>query len=738
MGSGKKVTIGYKYFIGFHFVLAHGPVDAITRITVDEKTVWSGNSGHSLLYINNPKIFGGDKREGGVQGYFNFETGLPTQGKNDYLSAKIGADVPAYRGVTGVVLRQMYVGTNPYMKRWAFRLRRILTTTRGATQWYSAKAAIGSDMNPAHIIRECLTDKDWGMGYLDSDIDDTSFYAAADTLYNESFGMSILWDQQTTIEDFINEVLRHIDASLFVDKASTRFTLKLIRNDYNPATLQVFNEDNVIKIEDFSCTTFDELVNSVTVNYWNASTGNAGSLTVQDIAAVQLQGATLGTTVEYAGITNGTLASRVASRDLKALSSPITQCTVHCTRKMYNLTPGKPVKLTWPEYGIEELIMRVGTIDFGTQTDNTIKVTLVQDIFSLGTAIYAAPPDTEWVSPVNAPSQVTYRRSIETPYYALAMELGQYEIDTRLATDSSLGIVTSCGQAPTSDAMGAEVWADVGAGYREVARLEFCPVGVCSSIVSKTALTIPFSSQDALEYGSVEVGEYALLNDEFLEVTAVSTTSVSVKRGCLDSVPAEHSAGSRVYFMKNLNGIDQNEYNSGESVSTKLLTQTGIGVLDIGSAPATSVTMNRRAFRPYPPGAFSISGSYFPTQVLDVPITASWAHRHRTQQTGLSLVDFTEGSIGPEPGTTYELRLYNNDTSALLYSQSGLTGTSHSGFPTFSGNYNLRMELWSVRDTYASMQKHAHVFNYENIYRLTLEDGTGHIMTEDNNTLTTE
>src|SRR5690606_29161869 len=40
------------------------------------------------------------------------------------------------------------------------------------------------DMNPAHIVRECLTDTNWGMGYASGDMGD-SFYTAADTLHLE-------------------------------------------------------------------------------------------------------------------------------------------------------------------------------------------------------------------------------------------------------------------------------------------------------------------------------------------------------------------------------------------------------------------------------------------------------------------------------------------------------------------------------------------------------------------------
>ncbi len=44
-------------------------------------------------------------------------------------------------------------------------------------------------MNPAHIIRECLTNSVWGIGVSESNIDDVSFKKAADTLFDEQMGM---------------------------------------------------------------------------------------------------------------------------------------------------------------------------------------------------------------------------------------------------------------------------------------------------------------------------------------------------------------------------------------------------------------------------------------------------------------------------------------------------------------------------------------------------------------------
>src|SRR5690606_3497700 len=46
------------------------------------------------------------------------------------------------RGVVGVVLRQVYLGLNPYLKKWSFRVQRIHTRQNGLAQWYYPKAEI--------------------------------------------------------------------------------------------------------------------------------------------------------------------------------------------------------------------------------------------------------------------------------------------------------------------------------------------------------------------------------------------------------------------------------------------------------------------------------------------------------------------------------------------------------------------------------------------------------------------
>ena len=72
-----------------------------------------------------PDLFGGKSREGGISGLVDFCLGFPTQPASSYLKARIGEFVPAYRGVVSAILRQCYLGNNPYLKPWKFRSRRI-------------------------------------------------------------------------------------------------------------------------------------------------------------------------------------------------------------------------------------------------------------------------------------------------------------------------------------------------------------------------------------------------------------------------------------------------------------------------------------------------------------------------------------------------------------------------------------------------------------------------------------
>lgn len=671
-GGSKEVTVGYKYYVGMHMVLCHGPVDNISKIMVDGRTAWSGSNTGGSITISASELFGGESREGGISGTVDVAMGSTTQAANDYLQSKIQADMPAFRNVVSLILRQVYVGLNPYLKPWSVRATRIQTLSRGQAQWYTAKAAIGNDMNPAHIIRECLTDPVWGMGYPAVEVDDTSFTAAADKLYSEGFGISILWDRSKKIDEFITMILSHIEASLYISRSTGKFVLKLIRADYTIGSLTQLNESNINRIESFKRRTSAELTNQVSVVFWDSSTGENNSITVQDTALIQQIGTTIGTSRQYPGITNATIASKVASRDLMSLSIPIASCTVYANRAAAGLNIGDCFLLDWPQYNMNGIVMRVMNIEFGSLDSNYVKIDCCEDIFNFGNYVYAPPPTSAWTNPTQAPAAVSYHVVMDTPYYEIARVIGDANAQQLATTSSYVGVSAV---RPNTSCINAKLMVSNGSTYDQYGMLDFCPTAVLNVAIAPGDTTWALASaQDIIQ---VRVGSWALIDSEIVRIDAVSASSVTVGRGCLDTVPAAHSVNARIYFVGDFFESDGVERVVGEVVNLKVLPTTGSGTLAIDSAANQQITLTNRQLKPYPPGNFNINSVRYPTTnfTFATDLVVSWAHRNRKQQTTTTIYDHTAGNIGPESGTTYSLYVYNS-SGGLITSYTGLTGTS--------------------------------------------------------------
>jgi len=890
-GSSKKVTVGYKYYVGMHMALCHGPVDKLVRIRVGGKDAWIGTNTGGALTVNKPDLFGGEKREGGVSGQVDIELGGPTQGQNSYLATRLGAALlPAFRGVCCAVLRQVYVGLNPYLKDWGWLVQRIHKTKNGETQWYDIKseiprpqpnsvprvvaqyvetfsgikatadpyigtqlsdypptwdftncpayhnegpgeyleiftdvtdtvritvlegawskhhdgtgllpgqtvpscgldttppwiaevavmfengavqriytteystpaAAAGAakaspttlsghtrytiwlmdgylwnmgnlkvqvevirtqgetnDMNPAHIIRECLTDTNWGLGYPESDIDDASFTASANTLFSEGMGISILWSQQTSIDDFVEEILRHIDAALFVDRSTGKFVLKLIRGGYDPASLLVLDESNISRVENYTKQTLAELVNEVTVTYNSSESGQGETVTVQNLALIQQQGAIIPSSIEYPGFSHAAIAATVAARDLKATSSPVVSATIYANRKAAGLNIGDVFKWQWTELdesgtGVAtSYVMRVAEIAFGDGVDNTVRIQCVQDVFALPDITYVEAAPTEWIDPSAQPLPASPRLVIETPYYEIVRQLGEVDANAKLTSLPELGyLMVAAGRQ--GGEINADVHVDSGNGYVESALLDFCPYATLNGAIGPMDTVVSVQGGDGIE--DVAEGTLAQIDHEIVVIESVAGSSVTIRRGCLDTIPGHHANGAALMAWDGYTTSDNVEYVDSDEVGVKILPVTGSGTLYAGLAPEDRVAMDQRALRPYPPAAVQINGEYFPETVWAedlIGIVATWTHRDRTQQTGGTILDWTGASVGPEDGVTYSARLVLGTTQAEIGVVSAVAGLTHTFMTPHRGQ--MRLEAWSERSGLRSMQIFSHIFDY--------------------------
>src|SRR5690606_33670843 len=136
----------------------------------------------------------------------------------------------------------------------------------------------------------------------------------------------------------------------------------------------------VIRVERAASTPVSELVNAVTVVYWDPVTGKDASVQVSDPALVQMQGRIKSTTVQYPGFTNANIATRAAMRDLRSLSNSLFTCTLIVNRVPEELNNGSAFILVWPELKQFGTVMRIADIDWGDGRNNDIRITCTQDV----------------------------------------------------------------------------------------------------------------------------------------------------------------------------------------------------------------------------------------------------------------------------------------------------------------------------------------------------------------------
>lgn len=720
-GSSKKQTVGYKYYLGCHMVISTGPIDAVHAIEVGERRAWSGNvTGNQAININAPNLFGGEKREGGIQGTVDIMMGGPSQQPNSYLAGVIGGLMPAFRGVVSIVLRQVYIGTNPYIKPWAFLASRLQNQSDGQPAWYPARVAVPApdgfnDMNPAHIIREALTNTDWGLGYSGPfDIDNASFEAAADVFHDEGLGLSLELTQQEGTEAFIRVVLEHADAALQVDPVTGLWTLKPIRDDYDIEALPVADESTVLEVTRFRRPGWGEMTNQVSLVYEDRESAKEKTVTVQDTALVELQGHIVAQTVRRPGVSNGELAAQMAARELRQMSTPLANGELLVRAEFgFGLRVGSAFKFNWKPLGIQDLVLRVVAIDYGNLLDGTVRLEFAQDVFATTAAVYAPPPPTGWQPPNNDPIPVTQREVMEAPYWSIATEILGEGAQLESVVDEEGGYVIATGRQPVGDAFGFEIWTRTGsAAFEEQGPGDWVQNGTIAAAAVKEVQST-FTLLGAVDLDEVAVDGLALLGDEWVRVLSVNAgaSTVTVARGVLDTPPKEHPEGTRLYFVDEGSGFADQVYFAGESVDVRLLTTTTVGTLALGDAPTDTVTMDARALRPYAPGNMRVNGERYP-EFIGGGLEVQWSHRDRVQQTAY-LVQQDEGNIGPEAGTTYRVRVYG-ETDQLLLDESGITGTSQSlsleDEKTASGKGRpedrLRVTIGAERDGYTSWEEH--------------------------------
>jgi hypothetical protein len=560
-GGGAQV-IGYRYLFGIHMGIGRGPVDELCEIKVGDRTAWSGSvTENQSISVDAYNLFGGEKKEGGIQGTLEVMMGGPAQVAPTGLRGLFGANVPAAvtvagapsgnglyakgtatdgsvtysANISGVLWQirkdgfgrwQIFAGSvvyrcsntpdvpeqgtgwssisfttgsfnyetnqydlieiasplpsltvsasyslvpgfrgmftaffdgiismnNPYPKPWKFRVRRSTKGWDGPV-WQPGLATITMGaikaMNPAHILYECLTNRQWGRGLARERLDDAAFSSVATALALEGFGLCLRWNRSDAIESFVQGVLNHIGAAMFTSRSSGLITLRLIRGGYDINTLPHFTpETGLLDVSDSAVAT--ATVNEIQVTYRDPITDAEQSVKVSNLGALQAAGGAVNSiSKDYKGIPTAELANRVAQRDLRASSVNLRKFSITLDRRGRSIEPAGVFLISDPARGIPPTPVRAGQIQDGTLTDGKITIAAVQDVFELPQVSWSVDVPSTWVPP-DTGACLDVHKVFEIPYFMLAGNLRRADLAFVDENDGFIGTV--CGQGKSLNA----------------------------------------------------------------------------------------------------------------------------------------------------------------------------------------------------------------------------------------------------------------------------------------------
>lgn len=589
------------------------------------------------------------------------------------------------------------------------------------------------DMNPAHIIRECLLNSVWGLGLPESLINDEMFQAAAETLFEERFGLSMMWTKQAKIEEFVGEVLSHIQGTLYVNPMTGKLCLKLIRDDYDAATLDTLTPSNCT-VTSFKRRTPAEITNEIAVTWTNPLTEKEEVVIKQSLGSIVANnGEIVSDNRNYYGIRRRALAAEVCARDLAASTAPLSTAEVRADRRFSQKVPGDVVKLTDPENGASEVVMRIMKINYGYVGSSEVEMSLSEDVFS-----YAKPRVDEQqgaISPV--PSQFPAPpSSVEAlTINSLMAQVLSGASDDLVDPETQVAIFASTDRSDTTTIeIYEELNSSVLGDYFESVG-EFNVIGrfalsapLPAEVESQLALPPPVVGTQPELSGVIVIGPEGLPENrhELAQITAfdIATGLYTIRRAIYDTVPFEWPQGTPVrYLTQATKTIVSSELVPGVPYDFRVHTRTSRGLLSNDAAPVITVTPTDRLYAPARPADVRVEGTAFGT-IDGLPLTdieVTFALRNRLQEDAV-LLRWDEPSVTPEVGQTTTVRLIDYDSGIIVAEYPGIAGTSYT-FPASDRSFAnaLSVTALSVRDGLESIQAHGVLVLFPDFLRL-LED----------------
>lgn len=663
----EKVNAGFAYNIGLQFGLAFGGIGKevnLRAIKIDDKYIFTTNTvGSFSSQINNKTFFGEyENGPGGIVGDFTFYSGASTQASDIYLQEQLGTNIPFYNDICHLVWKGGYIGNNNSLKPWAFVLNRIVDP-----YWaFPDKSDINGSCNAASVIYDILTNKDYGLGLSDTKLDLVNFKEVHNTLFNEGYGVSFIVNDGKTVKDVLNDVFKVIDGQINLDFETGKIFIKLNREEIPTLT---FNEDNIIKLENYSRGSLSSLINEVKIK-WTDINDNFSP----KIAQFQNQGSRFErdrsetTIIDYSLINDPILAQKLAVREAIPLTTPLLKCDITVNRKAYNVKPGDVLYLNWNKLGIDQIIMRVLEVDYGTLKNSQIKLNLIQDKFGIQYTLYSTTPTNSWTN-IDYDALACDLKIEEAPYYFTNESDLKNKILTFAkkpsSTHNNFNLLTKTFGNPY-------ILNGISSG--------FTPVGIINTAINELSNSINLINDNNINIVKSETDDkissgynLALIIEgtkkEFINFKDINNsigvyTLSNVNRGLLDTIPQNFTTTAKIYFISYGFALNNNETFEDINIKVKALTKTARDTLEEIEAPEIDFSLINRRLLPIAPNNLKVNTQSY-QEIMStgfVDLELYWSNRDRLS----SIQNYNVDSFTNLDNNTFVLEIFDNLTSTLL------------------------------------------------------------------------
>ena len=658
------------YSLDMQLALCLGPNVKLRAVYIGKDVVWSGSIGPART-----EFTAGDYS-------MVFSGGNYDQVPDPYLDAHIQEQLPGYVGIAHVIIKSVDTANLP---TFSFEVERI-TDLLGL----GAKNVINGDINVVSAIADVITNIRGGAGKDISIIDMVNLKTIGNILYDENQGCSYINDNAVTANNIIDELCAQIDALIFVNPATNKIQMNLIRKNFNRGTLLNLYDKDIVNITSLEKNTWPTVATAISLSYTDRAnkyitmpilSQNLSSIFKQSNNTIKLN---------YPSVMNGDLAAEILSREMAKKASPVQTVNITVNRKGANILPGQIILLTVSKYKYYTVALIV--IKRRTQPiDNNTVTLLCQFVLYPNNNVLFEQPDPGFFIPFdNSPHAPADVKAFNTPFFLRnTQNVRYYDILTREIIEVPNDAPLFAMKPYNKFQLYANAMLEIGGTYSlmtlgdspTIPQLSEIPRATLKTVIDKydgwttglidiavdnlfdAAAFIASLQTDVNLYGRVK--GYIIIDNEYIgfQKDSVFTyndvigelTVTKCTRGMIDTVAENHASGATAYFLWTplplkwpQYFITQTAFPVGNNPHFKFVSWAKVkGALQQSKIeagfPVDTWVASDRANRPYRPHNTKINGVRSSTPIelgLADAATVTWAIRSRVPNVpGLETAD---------------------------------------------------------------------------------------------------